>query len=529
MSYLLFNLAIAVSYITARGTLGYCLWLQQGYSQQLKLARFAMLIAVTAFWLIPPILAWFALDNYSGPLFQPFIRHASDQVLNYYGNLPITSKTIKQTIIQLPDFDTVVIGFLMLITSLNLLYQLANAYQLKSLIKNSYQVKKIGRLTLLSSELLKVPICCSFLKRSYVIIPSELIEQPAHFKWAIAHELQHIRQHDTGWLYVLTTLKITCFINPFIRLWIYWFNELQEFACDEAMMQRKDSAPLAYGQCLLDVAKNSVVNNQLQNVLGLFGFNKVTSQSNLYRRVNMLFKYSKNSSKRFLAIIAGVLLIISSLSTAYALNGDNTANSIAMAQLQNLVKNTNKNSSIHIEATPELLTQINIIRNDPKAKEFMRLALKRMDKYKPMIEAQLQKHNIPNDLLALPLMESAYKNLAASENIMQAAGIWQIIPVTAQRYGLIINETRDDRLNPSLETKAAANYLQNLYAQFNDWNLTMIAYEIGELKTKQLMQQVGSRNSWDMMRSHYASEDLRKYLPALNAAMVIMHNPSLFN
>jgi membrane-bound lytic murein transglycosylase D len=54
------------------------------------------------------------------------------------------------------------------------------------------------------------------------------------------------------------------------------------------------------------------------------------------------------------------------------------------------------------------------------------------------------------------------------------------MPDTARRYGLRVDEIRDDRLDLFKATDAAARYLHDLYAQFNDWRLALAAYNTGE-------------------------------------------------
>jgi hypothetical protein len=125
------------------------------------------------------------------------------------------------------------------------------------------------------------------------------------------------------------------------------------------------------------------------------------------------------------------------------------------------------------------MAEINNIRNSAQARTYMQDALSNMKHYQPIIEPALKNNDMPLDLMALPIVESGYQPLDASKNPMQAAGIWQIIPSTAQKkYGLIIDSQRDDRMDTSLSTKAALNYLNNSHAKFNDWRLAVIAYEI---------------------------------------------------
>lgn len=530
ISYLIFNVAIAISYVTARSTLEYCLSFQHLYKQRLKLARFALLAIISAFWIMPHTIAWLLIDAPSKSLFQPFIRHASDHLSSYYSALPAASESIiKQAVLSMTDIDTVIISFLLLAIGLGFAYQIKNAFLLVKSVKHSYRIRKIGSVSILLNDIIQVPICFSFLHSSYVILPNALVENQQHFKLAVAHELQHIRQKDTRWLYLLMLLKVICIINPFIWLWARWFNELQEYACDESIIKRKNTSAVVYGQCLLDTARNITDQSYSYNVLSLTKFKQNNIHSNLYRRVEMLFQHHKNTNRGLFSMIAGILLALSSLSTAYALNGSSNPDAITMPQLQTMVNAINKNSAITVAATPEVLAQINAIRTDPKAKAFMTASLQRMAQYKPMIAKQLQQYNMPENLLALPLTESGYRNLDASKNILSAAGIWQFVPTTAHKYGLVINDTRDDRLTPELETKAAISYLLKLHQQFNNWNLAVVAYEIGEVATQQLIDKVGSRNILDLARSRYASEDLKQYVPALNASLIIMHNPSLIS
>jgi membrane-bound lytic murein transglycosylase D len=152
-----------------------------------------------------------------------------------------------------------------------------------------------------------------------------------------------------------------------------------------------------------------------------------------------------------------------------------------------------------------------------------------MKKYQPFIQEELQKKGMPKDLLAVPLVESGYRPLDQSKNPVLAAGIWQIIPETGKRLGLVINENQDDRLDTALSTKAALTYLNANHEQFNDWRLAVIAYEIGENNTDQLIQKTGSRDAWVLARSSDAPESLKKFIAMFDAALIIVHNPSLIN
>lgn len=240
----------------------------------------------------------------------------------------------------------------------------------------------------------------------------------------------------------------------------------------------------------------------------------------------MLFNYKKSSAKKISAGIAGAMLVLCAASTTYALNNDMPRGNLSLIQLNTLI-NQSKNNDLQIIATPEVLTEINNIRSDSQAREYMRNALARMPRYQPTIQKALQERDMPSDLLAMPLAQSGYQPLAASKNPLGAAGIWQIVPQTAENLGLTVNSAKDQRLNTQLATNAALKYLAALHTQFKDWNLALIAYDLGTKNTQALINQAGSHNAWELVRSPYAPAELKTYLPYLSAAVIIMHNPDL--
>jgi soluble lytic murein transglycosylase-like protein len=179
------------------------------------------------------------------------------------------------------------------------------------------------------------------------------------------------------------------------------------------------------------------------------------------------------------------------------------------------------------DVKPEVVTEINNIRSSKKASSALRASLQRMKKYQPTIQLALNAESVPDDLLVIPLVESGYQPLEENRNPVLAAGIWQIVPETAKHFGLVVNKNRDDRLNTQLSTKAAIAYLKSNYAQFKDWKLALVAYEIGEDNTERLIKETGSRDPWVLASSASAPKELKRFLTMLDAALIIMHNPSL--
>lgn len=109
----------------------------------------------------------------------------------------------------------------------------------------------------------------------------------------------------------------------------------------------------------------------------------------------------------------------------------------------------------------------------------LNLLLKRSAPYIYFINEELEKRNLPAELVLLPLIESAYDPYAVSKS--NAAGLWQIIPGTGRSYGLKQNHWYDGRHDIYASTQAALDYLTALNKLFHgNWPLTIAAYNSGE-------------------------------------------------
>ncbi len=106
------------------------------------------------------------------------------------------------------------------------------------------------------------------------------------------------------------------------------------------------------------------------------------------------------------------------------------------------------------------------------------LWLKRTTRYFPYIEQMLRENGLPDDLKYLAIAESALRMHAGSPK--GAMGVWQLMPQTARKYGLVVDVNFDERRNLYLSTPAALTYLKTLYERFGSWSLSLAAYNMGE-------------------------------------------------
>ena len=133
----------------------------------------------------------------------------------------------------------------------------------------------------------------------------------------------------------------------------------------------------------------------------------------------------------------------------------------------------------------------------------------------------LEEEKIPLGLLSVALVESGFNPRALSPK--GARGMWQLMPATAARYGLLISKDNDDRLRPVESTRAAARYLRDLYDQFGDWKLALAAYNAGEGRVQRIIDRTGVRDFETMARQGYLPAETRRYVPAVVDAWSRLH------
>ncbi|UJF18010.1 lytic transglycosylase domain-containing protein [Vibrio sp. SS-MA-C1-2] len=103
-------------------------------------------------------------------------------------------------------------------------------------------------------------------------------------------------------------------------------------------------------------------------------------------------------------------------------------------------------------------------------------------RYRPTVQfilAELKRRDLPPELALLPMIESSYNPDVISP--AKAVGLWQLIPSTAKRFGLEINNFNDQRFDVEKSSQAALDYLSFLYNKFDqDLYFTIAAYNSGE-------------------------------------------------
>jgi len=148
--------------------------------------------------------------------------------------------------------------------------------------------------------------------------------------------------------------------------------------------------------------------------------------------------------------------------------------------------------------------------------------------YFDIFEEALRRHNLPQELKYLAIVESGLNPKAISR--AGAAGLWQFMPSTGKIYKLKQDQFIDERLDPYKSTEAACKYLKDLYNIFNDWELALASYNCGPGNVRKAIRKSGYKDTfWGIY--NFLPQETRGYVPqfvALTYAMNHMEDHNIF-
>ncbi|MTG97977.1 MULTISPECIES: lytic transglycosylase domain-containing protein [Myroides] len=145
------------------------------------------------------------------------------------------------------------------------------------------------------------------------------------------------------------------------------------------------------------------------------------------------------------------------------------------------------------------------------------LTMKRADRYFPVIEPILAKNGIPDDFKYLCVIESALANAVSPAG---ASGFWQIMKGTGKDYGLVIDETIDERYDLVKATEAACKYFNDAKAKFGSWTLVAASYNRGMAGMTRAMDSQYVTDYYDL----FLNQETSRYVFRILALKEIMSN-----
>jgi beta-lactamase regulating signal transducer with metallopeptidase domain len=190
--------------------------------------------------------------------------------------------------------------------------------RLRQMVREGALIRRVGRVQIRVSAEIGVPLSALSPGSADVLLPEDLVSRPADLAIAIRHELQHHRQGDTLSALALELLGSVFFLNPAMHAWRRELADLQEFACDEAVLGRKKVSAYAYGSCLVRVAEAALGSRVIHAGTACMARpsgNPAHFKSVLRRRIEMVLN-RPSGRRRAPVVLAGILSILATLAVA---------------------------------------------------------------------------------------------------------------------------------------------------------------------------------------------------------------------
>ena len=182
-------------------------------------------------------------------------------------------------------------------------------------------------------------------------------------------------------------------------------------------------------------------------------------------------------------------------------------------------------NALDFKFTPNPLVQQFINYYQGRGRSTMENGLRRSGRYMKIAREAFRKNGVPEDIVWLGQVESAWQNRALSW--AGASGLWQFVRGTGTQYNLRQTAWVDERNGIEKPTYAAAQYLKTLANRYNgDWLLAMAAYNTGALNVDRAISRAGQANYWAIYP--YIAQETRNYVPNILAVILIAKNPEKY-
>ena len=159
--------------------------------------------------------------------------------------------------------------------------------------------------------------------------------------------------------------------------------------------------------------------------------------------------------------------------------------------------------------------------------DYLERVFSRAQRYLPYVTDAIEARGMPLELALLPIVESAYDPFAYSHG--RAAGLWQIIPGTARRFGIRQNWWYDGRRDVVDSTRGALEYLAALHELMDgDWLLAVASYNSGEGNVLRSVKRNRAKGRPTDFWNLKLSKETSSYVPKLLALVEIVRAPEAF-
>lgn len=181
-----------------------------------------------------------------------------------------------------------------------------------------------------------------------------------------------------------------------------------------------------------------------------------------------------------------------------------------------------------VRFSPSVVRYLRYYKNDARGQSLVKAWIKKSGRYRDAIVKLLRQHKMPEDIVWVALIESAFNSDIHSH--AGAAGLWQFMPATGRIYGLTVNRRVDERLDPERATHAALKHLKDLYQRFGTWELAFAAYNMGYGGLLASVRKFNTNDYWALRRLEAGLPyETGLYVPKIMAMAIVANNCKVFD
>src|ERR1035437_1516995 len=152
---------------------------------------------------------------------------------------------------------------------------------------------------------------------------------------------------------------------------------------------------------------------------------------------------------------------------------------------------------------------------------FTILAIKRANRWFPIIEPILKRNNIPEDFKYMAVIESGLYNAVSPSG---AAVFWKMMKGVRKKYGLEINDEVDKKYDVEKSTEAACSYLKESYGLFKNWTLAAASFNMGMNGVEKQLERQKTNNYYNLI----LNEETSRYIARIIALKEILKDPEKY-
>ncbi|TCI11407.1 LysM peptidoglycan-binding domain-containing protein [Dyella soli] len=137
------------------------------------------------------------------------------------------------------------------------------------------------------------------------------------------------------------------------------------------------------------------------------------------------------------------------------------------------------------------------------------------------------RHHVAGEFALLPWVESQFRPVPGGKNM--PAGMWQIMPATANALGIQVNKNFDGRMDVPAATDAIMALLSRYHDDLDDWRMVDYAFNAGEFGMKRMIDQHGAPPAEPVIPKMPVKRVTREHLVKLLAIACVIREPARFN